>query len=116
MTVETRIEQRGSTRTEKQIASELRNHPNIEKMMFEQVLEPHLIKLESLGTPDIDVQKVYLQQTTAFLFRSSTGRALQTKRLETLYADHKHSSIPSSEKPKHDGAGITLEHGIEYPV
>lgn len=116
MTTETRTAQKGNIRTEKQIASELRDHPNMEKMMFEQVLEPHLTRLESLDATAVDVQKVYLQLATVFLFSSSTQRALQTKRLEGLYVDNKLSPKSNREEQNRNGNGITLEPGIEHLI
>ncbi|MBI4092206.1 MAG: hypothetical protein HY427_03320 [Candidatus Levybacteria bacterium] len=107
---------RGTVRTEKQIASELRDHPNMERVMFEQVLEPYLTRLESLGATAIDVQRVYLKLATAFLFSSSTQRALQTRRLEELYVDHKLSLKSNHEKQNDNGIGITLEAGIEHLI
>lgn len=101
---------------EKQIASELRHSPIMEKIMFEQVLEPHLTRLERLGITFVDVQKAYLKLATAFLFSSSTQRALQTRRLEELYVDHKHSPKSNYEKQNHNGIGIALEPGIEHLI
>lgn len=98
-------------RPEKQVASELRDHPEMEKLMFGQVLKPYLEKLEALGTPPEDVNRIYLQSAINFLSSSSTSRALQTRKLERLYVDSKLSRIITPARKE-----IALEANIEYDL
>lgn len=78
------LEQNIRKREAKKVASVLRGSPKMEKLLFEEALDPHLQKLESLGTPDVDVDNQYLLQTSFFLKGSSTERAMQTSVLNSL--------------------------------
>ena len=104
------IGNRNGAKPEKRIASELRCSPTMEKILFEEALEPYLTMLESLGATPVDVEKTYLKLTTAFLLGSSTQKVLLDQRLGKLDLNRRYSQNNNGQG--HNGTNITLNPGV----